>query len=192
MKTLLAALLLLMVGVGVAGCGRPSGSPPVPDQRFGAPVVLSPRDVRDFAADPCSIPVTASQWRALGFSEVGVGDVLEVTGERTCTWQALDESQDVTIIVTPSRDVLVDTYRARQFDLFRPAVIQELPATVEQSSAESIGCTVTVGTAEGQGFVADYYEGNLGADGRANDPCGSGQRVADQVAAALPLLAAGK
>jgi hypothetical protein len=171
----------------VACAGSPPLGQPAPDARYGAPLVSDPRDVRSFAADPCRGPLSSGEMQELGFDRSGRLDVL-ATGERGCVWDSPDGSQDVTFIVIEARDVLVDTYRTRQFAVFRPTTIAGLPATLEQSSTDSIGCTITVGTAAGQGFIADYYEGNLGADGQADDPCGRGQRVAERFAASLPPL----
>lgn len=188
MRSCLALAVALLVAAAVGACTRPPPpTSPSVDARFGAPPVMVPRDVRPFAEDPCRGPLAPSDWRLLGYAAAGRTETLP-TGEQSCTWEAPDGSQDVTIIVVASRDVLVDTYRARQFPIFRPTVIEGLPATLEQSSAESIGCTITVGTAEGQGFIADYYEGNLGPEGRAEDPCARGQQAAARVASALPPL----
>ena len=88
----------------------------------------------------------------------------------------------------PARDVLVDTYRVRQFALFRPTMAGPLPATIEQSAPDNVSCTVTVGTAENQGFILNYSEYELGPDGQAHDPCGRGVRVAERIVASLPPL----
>ncbi|WP_337994083.1 DUF3558 domain-containing protein [Actinomycetospora callitridis] len=180
----------VILALALAACG---GSPPQPqpaqEERYGAPLANDPRDVRSFAADPCRSPLSSGEMQELGFNGTGRLDVL-LTGERGCVWDSQDDSQDVTFIVVGTRDVLVDTYRTRQFAIFRPTTIAGLPATLEQSSTDSIGCTITVGTAAGQGFIADYYEGDLGANGQADDPCGRGQRVAERFAASLPPLPA--
>lgn len=188
MRTRLAVAVLTIILAVDTACARSAPpTPTAPDPRFGAPVVTAPRDVRPFSANPCGGPLRPSDWLALGYAARGRADTL-ATGEQSCTWEAQDRSEDVTIIVVASRDVLSDTYRARQFAIFRPTVIDGLPATLEQSSADSIGCTITVGTAEGQGFITDYYQGDLGPDGRAEDPCSRGERVAARVASALPPL----
>jgi len=82
-----------------------------------------------------------------------------VTGERSCDWRGREGDQYVSLIVVPNRDVLVDTYRIRQYSVFQPTVIAGLPATREQSSLEAVSCLVTVGTADGQGFITDYTVG---------------------------------
>jgi len=82
----------------------------------------------------------------------------------------------------------VDTYRVRQFALFAPITVAGLPGTREQASAGSLSCAITVGTAEGQGFIMNFDQGSLASGGQAGDPCGEGQRVAERIVAALPPL----
>lgn len=166
-----------------SGDSPPPTAPPV-DQRFGAPVVAEPRDIRPFAENPCAGPLTPSDWRGLGFSSQGGVEILG-TGEKLCDRQGPSNERAVSLIVTPARDVLVDTYRVRQFALFRSMTIGGLPATIEQSSSDSVSCSVTVGTAEGQGFIVNYseYESSSGASGA---PCVRGQQVAERVVGALP------
>ena len=86
------------------------------------------------------------------------------------------------------RDVIVDTYRVRLFALFQPTDIGGLPGTLEQSYAGSTACTITVGTAQDQGFVATYTQLEVGAGEHADDPCGRGRRVAERIVAALPPM----
>jgi hypothetical protein len=183
-------LVLLGVALMVLGaCARGSGPAPAPtENRFGAPVVTTPRDVRPFGGDPCAGPLTDPDWATLGFAGPGELRTLMV-GEQSCVRRGASADRRMALIVAPTRDVLVDTYRVRQFALFRPSTVDGLPATVEQASAESTSCSVTVGTAEGQGFIVNYSEYELGPDGRPDDPCGKGQRVAERIVAALPPLA---
>jgi hypothetical protein len=108
------------------------------------------------------------------------------TGDRTCEREGIGDDQAVGIIMVVTSDVLVDTYRTRQFAIFRPTVIASLPATLEQSSPEDVSCTVTVGTADAQGFIADYSDYRFGPDGRPDDPCGHAQQIAERIVAALP------
>jgi hypothetical protein len=87
--------------------------------------------------------------------------------------------------VAGDRDILVDTYRTRQFAIFLPASIGGLPATVEQTSSDSISCNVTVGTAQGQGFLV-IYDGVFNARGQPDDPCEKAEQIAERIVAALP------
>jgi hypothetical protein len=102
---------------------------------------------------------------------------------------AVDGDQAIGITLVVDSDVLVDTYRVRQFRFFQETTAATLPATLEQSSEEDVSCTVTVGTAPGQGFIVDYSDYRLGSDGRPDDPCATGRILAERVAAALPPLA---
>lgn len=108
-----------------------------------------------------------------------------MTGERVCDRGGPARERDLSFIVIPARDVLVDTYRTRQFALFSPATVGGLPATIEQSSEGSISCTVTVGTAQDQGFILNQDEYG---QGEPADPCGRALQVAERIVAALPPL----
>jgi hypothetical protein len=111
-----------------------------------------------------------------------------MSGDRACAREGPSRERYAAFIVAPTRDVLVSAYRSRLFPLFRPVVLDGLPATLEQSAQTDVSCTITVGTAEGQGFIVNYSEYELGPDGRPDDPCGKGQRVAERIVAALPPL----
>lgn len=181
----LVALLLVLVA-----CTSESPSPPAPTiDRFGAPPVESPRDVRALGQNPCSGPLDATGWRELGLETTGSVETL-MTGDRLCDREGLNGERALSFILIPARDVLVDTYRVRQFALFRPTMVGPLPAAIEQSAPDSISCTVTVGTAENQGFIVNYSEYELGSDGQADDPCRRALRVAERIVASLPPLPA--
>ncbi|MHC1558055.1 DUF3558 family protein [Actinomycetospora sp. C-140] len=181
---MLMALLLL-----VAACAsRPEPtSQPLTTDRFGAPAVTEPRDVAPYGARPCAGPLTGSDWAALGFGESGRPRTL-MTGEESCDLEGPANERSASFIVVPGRDVLVDTYRARQFALFRPTTIGGLPATVEQSFRGALTCSVTVGTANGQGFIVNYSEFGAASASSGSDPCARGQQVAERIVAALPPL----
>ncbi|GLZ45920.1 hypothetical protein Acsp06_21050 [Actinomycetospora sp. NBRC 106375] len=173
-------LMLSAVLVTAIACGQHSTPPaPVDDGRFGAPRVTAPKDVAPFAADPCSGPLTGARLDALGLSSRGQGRTT-VTGERSCDWRSREGGQYVSLIVIPNRDVLVDTYRVRQFPVFEPLTITGLPATREQSSPSSSSCVMTIGTAPQQGYIVDVSGGASGG------PCDAAQRIAEEVATALP------
>ncbi|MEJ2888798.1 DUF3558 family protein [Actinomycetospora aeridis] len=185
MKRTAVVLLLLIV---MSGCSRSPAPPtPMPDERFGAPNISAPRDVRPFAGDPCAGPLSSGEWDELGFAGSAQRRTLAV-GENSCAREGPGRQRYAALIVAGSRDVLVETYRTRLFPIFRSVDVGGLPAVVEQNSEQSVSCTVSVGTAEDQGFVLNYSEYELGPDGRPNDPCGRAQRVAMRIVAALPPL----
>jgi hypothetical protein len=181
-------LVLSTLLVALASCASQEPTQPPPTPRFGAPQVNAPRDIRPFSADPCGGPLNGEALRALGLSAAGEPRTT-VTGERSCDWRGREGDQYVSLIVVPSRDVLVDTYRVRQYSVFQPTVIAGLPATREQSNPEAVSCLVTVGTADGQGFVTDYTVGAFD-DGDAGDPCRQAQVVAERIVASLKPLPA--
>ncbi|GAA4884666.1 DUF3558 domain-containing protein [Actinomycetospora straminea] len=182
-----AALAVLLFAL--AGCGSEAApaAPPAGDGRHGAALPQAPRDVRPLSADPCAA-ITAAQLRALGFEPAGERVTLP-TGEASCEWRGPAGSPYTNVGVATARDILVDTYRVRQFSIFRPTTIDDLPAVVEQTNATSISCNVTVGTAQNQGFLV-IYDGTFKPDGQPNDPCGQAQQIAQRVVAALPMLPA--
>lgn len=110
------------------------------------------------------------------------------TGAQACEWTDRTTLNEFSTVVYPARDILVDTYRSRLFPIFVPTTIGGLPATLEQSAQDSITCTITVGTAEGQGFVSTYTQLEVGAGERPDDPCGRGQRIVERIVANLPPL----
>ena len=130
---------LSLIVVALAALAACSSTPQAPSQpqveRYGAPAVSAPRDVRPFAPAPCSGPLKAADWQDLGFSPTGAPSLL-ATGERACAHEGPETERYASITVVPARDVLVDTYRVRQFALFRPTTIGPLPATIEQSSSD--------------------------------------------------------
>jgi hypothetical protein len=180
--------LIVVALAAVAACSPTPQTPAQPQvERYGAPTVSAPRDIGPFAPAPCSGPLKAADWRDLGFSPAGAPSLL-ATGERACAHEGPETERYASVTVVPARDVLVDTYRVRQFALFRPTTIGPLPATIEQSSSDDVSCTVTVGTAADQGFILNYSEYRLRSDGRPDDPCGRGVRVAERIVSSLPPL----
>ncbi len=184
---MISRVIVITVLMLAVACAR--GSQPVPtvtDARHGAPAVATPRDIGSFAVTPCNGPLTSEDLHALGFRTSGREHSLD-TGERACEWTAGDGVGTLGLTIVAARDVLVDTYRVRQFALFEPGTVDGLPAVAERSTPDSAICNVTVGTASGQGFIVDLTEG-LRVDGRPGDPCGTGRRAAERIVAALPPL----
>lgn len=184
-----AALVVLLVAL--AGCSSATAPAPAPSPtdngRYGAGLPQAPRDVRPLSADPCAA-ITPTQLRTLGFEPAGERVTLP-TGEASCEWRGPTGSPYTNVGVATARDILVDTYRVRQFSIFRPTTIDDLPAVVEQTDATSISCNVTVGTAQNQGFLV-IYDGTFSPAGQPDDPCGHAQQIAERVVAALPPLPA--
>jgi hypothetical protein len=121
----------------------------------------------------------------LGYTTPGRPQAL-VTGERACEWSGPGGSQYIGITVVSTRDVLADTYRVRQFAIFRPITVSSLPAVEEQGAEDAVSCIVTVSTADTQGFVVDYTDSDLGPDLQAEDPCGQARAVAEAIVDVLP------
>jgi hypothetical protein len=178
-------LAVLLVAVGCAQTAKPPG--PQPEERFGAPLPIEPRDTRAVSAAPCRSLLTPGQWQELGFDPEGEVVVLP-TGERSCERRGTRRAH-VNVGVASNRDILVDTYRVRQFAIFTPAAVGGLPGTIEQTRPDSISCNVTVGTARGQGFLV-IYDGFLDSNGQPDDPCGRAEQIAERIVASLPPLPA--
>lgn len=186
MRNRIVLLALMFVAVACAPPAEPVG-PPLPDPRYGAPQPPAPRDVRPLASDPCGTILSPDQWRYLGFVPTGEPITLP-TGERSCEWRGPSRLPYVNIGIAGNRDILVDTYRVRHFSRFQAIEVEGLPAAVEQTSTDSLSCNITVGTADGQGFLA-IYDAALGENGERVDPCGEARRIAEQIVADLSPLA---
>lgn len=182
MRLVVVACLLLLVVL--SSCGEPRRPPGSPDPRFGAPVPGEVRYVRAAAIDPCGSLLAPSDWQKLGFSPNGSPRTV-ASGDQSCRWVGPQDERLVSVIVSPNRDVLVDSYRLRRFAIFEPIALGESPAVREQTSADSSSCTVTVGTAVGQGLIATYDERSPAAVVN-NPPCESLQRIVARILENLP------
>lgn len=174
-----------MIILAITGCS-PGAPPAVPDPRAGAPLPAATRDLGPLAADPCEA-LDGDSAGALGLNSTGEVRTVN-TGDRSCWWNAPDDSQFLSIIIFPGRDALADAYRLRKFAVFEPSIAGDLPATREQASEESTSCTITVGVAAGQGFVVTVDDQAAAAGRRASQACGRAQLVAERIVAALPPL----
>ncbi|MFC5136954.1 DUF3558 domain-containing protein [Actinomycetospora rhizophila] len=183
------AVLIAICAASVAACAtsRPPTEPVVQDPRHGAPAVSSPRDLATFAARPCDGPLSRQDLRPFGITVPGEQRAVP-SGAQGCEWTDRTTRIEFGTVVYPDRDILVDTYRSRLFPIFVPTNIDGLPATLEQSARDSITCTITVGTAEDQGFVSTYTQLEVPAGEQPDDPCGRGQRIVERIVAALPPL----
>jgi hypothetical protein len=178
---------LLALTFGLAACSTPAAPPPALPDRHDAPVVIAPRNVASFAPAPCAGPLPPSALRDLGFDGPGRPTRL-ATGANSCTWEDYGSEQALSLTIYPGRDILVDTYRTRLFAIFMPFEVDRLPAVAERSSTDATACTLTVGTAPDQGFVATYTQLEVAAGERPDDPCGRGKRIVERIVAALPPL----
>lgn len=181
------ALIAVLVAAVFSSCSTPTPVPPAADPRSGAPIPSAPRDVRPASLAPCENLLSSAEWEALGFSPAGTSRIT-ATGERSCRWVGPSDERFISVIAFPDRDPLVMRYTARQFSVFQPSSTGGLPSTREQASQESFSCTLTVGTAEGQGFVVTYDDRTLGRDQRPGGPCARAQEIAERIVAALPPL----
>ncbi|MHC1558053.1 DUF3558 family protein [Actinomycetospora sp. C-140] len=177
-------LLCLLTLALVASCGQAAPQPPS-DQRFGAPLPGTTRDLGVAANDPCRL-LDRGAWSRLGFNPTGELRLLS-TGERSCWWTAPSDDQFVSVIVSPARDVLVDAYRLRKFAILQPITIGGLPGTREQASADSFSCTVTVGTAVGQGLIATYDDQAAASGRHAVRACPQAEAVATEIVGSLAV-----
>lgn len=189
MVVLTAITLLILTSCSSGSAVAPPESAPRPTEpdRFGAPQVTNPRDIRGRADAPCSDLLTPGQLRRIGFREVGETQQLMV-GSTACNWDDRDTEQALTLVPYANRDLLADTYRARLFALFQPTTVADLPAVREQSEPTSIACTVTVGIADTQALEVTYTQLGLLRGERPDDPCGRGERIAEVVIGNLPPL----
>ena len=180
---------LLVVGLAVTGCSpfrEVATRPSQPIDRHGAPVVAVPRDLRGRDRDPCRRLLTNEQLLSLDLPPSSAKSASTV-GIPDCTWTAGNE-RIVTVSVWLGRDLLINTYRVRLFDVFEPTSVGPLPAVVQKSSPDAIACTVSTGVADGQGFETTWTE-LARASGRSTaDPCERAKAVAETVVGNLPPL----
>ena len=184
--TLFVGLLMLASAVGCGGLAAPSSTPVAPQtsatiSRYGAPVVIGPRDLESRGGSPCNALLTKDQLRRLGLQpesarEVPLADSVE------CSWQGLDFS--LSLGAETRRDLLVDTYRTHLFGVFEPTTISGLPAVRQKTSPQVNICTVTTGVAEHQALEVTWF--GRATAGRADDSCGLATRVTEVVIGGLP------
>lgn len=184
----MAALLALVTACGAdGGTGARPAATPLPVDRSGAPPILEPRNLASRAADPCGTLLTPLQLKNLGFGRPGV-PTRNAVDAPTCTWTAGGVgSRTIAASVVQTGDLFVDTYRTRVLPIFRPHVVEGLPAVDSQASENSTACTTTVGVADGQTLDVSVARGTY-ADERDADTCAIGRRVAEEIVSTLPPL----
>lgn len=171
---------------------KPTSSPPSPsavraEQRFGAPIIPTPRTLRDRVNDPCGTLLTRRQLEGLGFREPGQSRTsLGVFPE--CTWTDDETGHRLSIAVIVSRDLFVDSYRSRLLPVFRPTQVLGAPAVQQQTSENSTSCTTTVGVADAQSLDVVYDVASVGGSVAVPNACVGGARAAAEVISTLPPL----
>ena len=131
----LACLVCVLAVAGVfvlKGTGRlnptPAAAPPPPPQnRYGAPIPTTPRDVRPLEANVCGA-LDPAQWTALNIEPAGRPG-RAMTGWPTCDWKGVPDpelvrtlgpdlaetSEHVSISATSTNDDLVGVYASHMF-----------------------------------------------------------------------------
>lgn len=155
--------------------------------RDGAPEVLEPRDLRPVAPAPCERLLSPDALAALGYRPPGrptvIADlVLSSRGEATGPRRSVD------VAVWTTRELLVDVYRNRLFELFRPTTVVGLPAVEEQNSVNLASCNTVVGVAPSQALDVETGIDDVTKGRPAIDPCTEGRRVVEAIVASLPPL----
>ena len=180
--SLLVGVALLVLG-GCAGAPElaPTASPPRTVERYGAPIIIAPRDVSTVFASPCTQLLTPEELRALRIVEAGRPK--SYLGANRCSWTTRDDDL-LSLAVDADRDLLADTYRARLTPIFVPTTVEGLPAVRQKTSNEYNACTVTVGLGPRQAMDADWN--GLAPAARAPDPCLQAERALSLAIRKLP------
>lgn len=186
-QRVLAAAIVLVVGLLVAGCDSTATGTPVPQpdtSRTGppsserlSPPVENPKDLRD--VDPCQL-LTSQQAAGLSFTEPGTPGSGEISGDPGCTWS--NSNLDINLQLNTDGGGLEQTYRGN-FDKFEESTVGGYP-TVRVNFTASY-CGLFVGVAEGQVLSVSFgwITGDDPADG---DSCGFAESVAAMVLENLP------
>lgn len=186
---------IALAAVILVACSKsPHPSPPAPQstsaigERYGAPLIAAPRDLRSRANAPCSELLTPGQLASLGYGPDGVfRRVLDQAP--SCSWRGTGPDRTIDATVWTVRDYFIDTYRTRIFSTFRPTVIAGLPAVEQQSPSGKTLCTTTVGAAESQTLDVTSSVDDVGPGGQpVIDPCSEGRRVIEAIIFGLPPL----
>lgn len=187
-----SVLSVLAAGLVVAGCGSSGagagaeGNPDssvVPD-RAGAPEVVAPRDLRAGAADPCAL-LSPTRTRALDVLDRGTASTNNLGP--TCTWEGREaSSRTIQVSVVVTRDLFVDTYRARALAVFRPGQTAGSPSVDSKTSDTDPVCTTTVGVADGQTLDVSASLGSRSSGESEADSCAISRRVAEEIVSTLP------
>ncbi|WP_433031397.1 DUF3558 family protein [Actinomycetospora sp. CA-053990] len=169
-----------------AACSSPGPAPPPADNRHGAPIPPSSRDLHLAAENPCQRLLTPEQLRSLGLLATSAR-IVELPGARQCSWNDRERRQTLSLAPWPDRDLLVDTYRTRQLAVFRPDVISDLPVVYQQTAPGAAVCTITTGVTRGQALETTWYSLS---DPVNSPPCVAAQRAVELVLAGIPTVPA--
>ena len=186
LEVLFAGLLMFAGAVGCGGLAAPSSTPLTPPtsaaaSRYGAPVVIGPRDLESRGDSPCSALLAEDQLRRLGLRPQTAREV-PLADSTECSWQGLDFS--LSLGAEARRDLFVDTYRTHLFGFFEPTTISGLPAVRQKTSPQVNICTVTTGVAEHQALEVTWF-GRSTVE-KADDSCDLATRVTEAVIGGLP------
>ncbi|GAA4885099.1 DUF3558 domain-containing protein [Actinomycetospora straminea] len=184
---MIRVVLLVVLGslvLGACSSTRPAPTAPPAADRFGAPVPARSLDASQRASRPCAA-LTETQLRGLGLEPTGRLDALP-TGGPACIWEDAAFTQQVSAVLYPTRDYLVDTYRARgTYQYFVPTTIAGLPAVAQQTTPGARTCTMTTGIAIGQAVDVTVNEVGVPAGARSTS-CAKARNVTEAVVSNLP------
>lgn len=178
-------LVLALVGVTVAACGSSPTSPPPTTttsptiERYGAPIVSSPRDIRDYTSRPCDL-LTAPERLQLDLS--GSGRQRTSIDAQECSWPT-SEDGELAMAVDADRDLLADTYRTRLMRIFVPTTVDGMPAVRQRMALNDNTCTVTTGLGPTQALETEW-SGPM--DRQTLDPCARAEQAIALIIRKLP------
>lgn len=184
------AVAALAVTAALAGCAGPPPRPvaplrPATVERYGAPTIDRPRDLRSRALDPCGTLLSPAQLSTLGYRVRKSRDVVGLA--TACDWDGTAPGRATEAAVSVDHDLFVSTYRVKLLPIFRPVTIAGLPAVEEQSPSAPSSCTTTVGVAERQALEVTVYVTDIRRDGSTPiEPCAEGRRVVEAIVSTLP------
>lgn len=176
------AVLAALVAALCAACGASDPGPATPPRspRYGAPVVIAPRDVSAVAGDPCSSLLDRAELRQLGFE--GAGRQRTSIDVQECSWTNPADEQ-LAMSVDADRDLLADTYRTRLSRTFVPVTVAGYPAVRQRMSDDDNTCTVTTGLGPRQALETEW-SGLMSR--QTSDPCAHAEQAIALVIRKLP------
>ncbi|WP_285591121.1 DUF3558 family protein [Actinomycetospora sp. NBRC 106378] len=169
----------------MTGCSAQAPAPTPPTTaspiRYGAPVVMEPRDGRAFAGQPCDL-LSGPELLTLGLRAPGRQrtsiDVQE------CSWRTASDGR-LAMAVNAGRDLLVDTYRARVLPIFEPTTVEGMPAVRQRMRLDDNTCTVTTGLGPSEALETEW-SGLMTR--QTTDPCAKAEEAIALVVRKLPPL----
>ena len=179
----LAVVGAVLVVVAACGSSPPSSPPaattPSSADRYGAPVVASPRDISAYATSPCAL-LAPSERSQLSLS--GSGRQRTSIDVQECSWPTTEDGE-LAMAVDADRDLLADTYRTRLTPVFVPTNIVGLPAVRQRRALDDNTCTVTTGVGPTQALETEW-SGPMAK--QTSDPCARAEEAIALVIRKLP------